>query len=394
MSRCLIVLLFALVVHAQEAPPQYHFLFIVDTSISMAERKPASIVAVRDVIRSFFGSQIEPGDLLDIWTRDHAPEEERFPALQWNPRRGGTILTIVGDYLSATKFHRGNHVGPVLRELREFAPTTKGLIVVLLTDGEEPITGFDFDADLNHEVARLRHEAQIARRPILIGLSAIDGQFAEWRVKIGADPAVLPKLPKREKPLPTAAAPAPITQAEPEMVLPQPQPEPERPAILNLPPGAKILPVAAQPAEPPPVRREPAPQPVPVSLPEAHSKMAETPATTTVQQPNPTSSQDTKTAVPAPAPISPVTTTPVGFNTQVLELVIKTNAAAARPEVNTSKQSVPAPVPVAAGMSMFKPVYLLGAFGSGLVITAVLLAVNARTDKRSTASLISRSLAK
>src|SRR5262249_38674823 len=119
--------------------------------------------------------------------------------------------------------------------------------MLFLTDGEEPISGLGFDLEIEQEISKTRREAARTKRPILIALSAIDGQVVGWRVKIGAD-RDLPRLPERPKP-----APAPvISKTEPETVAPPlpKEPEPETPVVLNLPPGAKLVPVAAPVSEP------------------------------------------------------------------------------------------------------------------------------------------------
>src|SRR5215471_8329638 len=140
MSRCLLALIFALVVCAQESqesPPQYHFVVIVDTSISMADRKSAALSAMRDLCRSSFAGQIEDGDVIDVWTCDTPKDEDPFNPLLWFTRRGGAISLRASEYISAKKFHRGGHIAEPLAELAPALPHTTGLMAILLTDGEE-----------------------------------------------------------------------------------------------------------------------------------------------------------------------------------------------------------------------------------------------------------------
>ncbi len=381
MSRCLLALMFALVVCAQESeesPPQYHFVFIVDTSISMADRKSAVLSAMRDLCRSSFAGQIEDGDVIDVWTCDTPKDPDPFDPLLWFARRGGAISIRAGEYVSSKKFHRGGHITPALAELTAVLPTTTGLMVIVLTDGEEPISGFSFDAELNQEVAKVRRDAAKTKRPIMVALSAVDGEWSDWKVKLGTDKPDLPHLPKREKP-----APEPVLASKTEQtttVEKTLEPEPPAPVVFNYPPGAKIMPSSA------PVER----------LTPVHTVPPAAVQTTTVI---PTKAPEPE--VPHSAPLTnalagTATTPPTTATTQVIAqaivtLALPTNSPAVTPRTNivsVVKASAADPRP-----TEFPPVYLLASVGSLCVLAAGLLAAR-RPNRIPKGSIISRSLAK
>jgi hypothetical protein len=385
MSRCFLALMFALVVCAQESPPQYHFVFIVDTSISMADRKAAVLSAMRDLFRSSFSGQIEDGDVIDVWTCETPKDPDAFSPILWFGRRGGAISLHASEYISEKKFHRGERLAEALAELAPALVNTTGFLVVLLTDGEEPVTGFSFDAELNQEIAKVRRDATRAKKPIIVALSAVDGEWSDWKVKVGTDHPDLPRLPKREK------APPPPQQIAPKeatnVVEKASEPEPPPPVVFNYPPGAKVMASVSPSFETPVVNPAPPSRPKeePLKTPPPPLNIPEPPVESLAPQTNTLTSARTNN----------IRTDPTSaVNTVIVALTLPTNSPVTTPEKKASSAATTGSDANSRSASFHVPaVYVFASAGSICVLTAGLLAVR-RPSRAQKGSFISRSLAK
>src|SRR3954469_12460880 len=187
---------------AAEEPdfPQYNFLFIIDCSISMASRKPAVITLVRDLVGSGFNHRIAEGDSIDIWTYDTELHVNGFPPQIWDSHWGDRIANSAADYVEHAHLRGRSRSLSVRDDLGSLVLNTKGLMVLLITDGEESISGVGFDDAINDQLPKLRRKLTLQTQPFLISLSAINGRFSDWRIFGGLGRPPLAKLPNRQKP--------------------------------------------------------------------------------------------------------------------------------------------------------------------------------------------------
>jgi hypothetical protein len=392
MRRSLLIFFLVLAVRAQEdVPPQYNFLVIVDTSISMAERKPAVLTIVRDLIRSGFSGQIEAGDSIDIWTADSQDRVERAPMI-WNPARRSAIAAGTAEAIRLEKFRRGSHLAPVLSDLNLLLPNTRGALVVLVTDGEEPISEISLDLEINNKLPILRRQAARTREPIVISMIAIDGQLVDWKAYGGSERPVFARLPERPKSLPVAAAATPPEPIVPEVAK---APEPEQPLVLNYPPGAKVFAIS-NPA--------PAPPEITVSVTESprESPITQLPATVGAPPTQGLTNEISKAQTNAPQTIvASITNQPVPEVIARIEptAILPESVLSGSPPTNAISPNAGV-VPVAAQAtraskslaSLEIPIIQLGvgSAGFGALILGVLLL--RRTGGGPRGSLISRSL--
>lgn len=198
--------------------PQHNFLFIVDSSISMAPRKSAAIKLVRDIITAGFNGQIEAGDSIDIWTYDTENNLYGFPPQIWRPNDAQRIAGTAAQYLEQYTFKGRSRFANVAVDLNTLVPQTKNLLTIIITDGEEPFTGISLDLIINEYVAKKKRLGVPSGKPLLISLAAIKGSFRTWTAYFGEDDLHLASLPERRM------APLALAQAEPiETKKPQPK---------------------------------------------------------------------------------------------------------------------------------------------------------------------------
>jgi hypothetical protein len=370
MLRCLFLLIFALAIFAQEIPPAYDFVVIVDNSISMAERKAAAVSDVRDLIRVGFAQQAESEDRIHLWTCDLETPGDTLQ--EWDPAEKDEIAAKAADYLQATKFHRGTRLNKVFGQLAELLPHTLGLIAVVLTDGEESLEGIPFDVEINRQLAMLRRAASKIKRPVIIALSAKDGKWVDWKASTGIARPRLPRLPARPKTVAEA-------EKEPAPVAPEPQliaPPPPEPALSFLyPPGAKI--VSATPPAPEVAEKTPEP----VAIPDESPKVS-------IEEPVAIMTEEVKTNS-EPVVATNIVARPVVQTLVQLNLPPPVNSVSTAAPAKITNSPPAAPKTGISPTTPFLPYALASAGGVSLMLTAMALSKRGKIPQR---SLISRSL--
>jgi len=243
---------------AAEPPPrpQHNFLFIVDSSISMEQRKPAAIKLVRDVIASRFDGQIEAGDSIDIWTYDTENNLRGFPPQIWQPGDAQRISDAATQYLQDYRFKGKSEFANVANDLAILVPQTKSLLMVIITDGEQPFSGIHLDLEINGYLAKKGKLNPAGTDPLLISLAAINGGIRTWTAFFGQGELALASLPGRKSVAKNFAETKPA-KPRPQRITKTPvlyeATTPETFATFNYPPGTRITPL--QPATVPEVKR-------------------------------------------------------------------------------------------------------------------------------------------
>lgn len=399
MLRCFLLLIWVMAACAQDTPPRHDFAIVMDNSISMADRKASAASSVRDLVASGFGEQIEEGDEIHLLTGDG----ETFATFAWVPTDKEAIASDAANHLRAVKFQRGTRLEGGLARVIELSARAKALLAVVLTDGEEPLAGFTFDAEINRDLPKMRRVAAQIKRPVLIALLARDGVWADWRASAGIARPKLPRLPVREHQIAQASAPAPIQLPPPE---PEPMPAPE-PVTFFYPPGAKIIAAHMEPLSALESQEHPArPQELVDTKAEVVLEQTEPEVALAVQEPAqaPPPERNVENQEPArhsteiealpetPAPLPPSTAEPAPGATPApaAESVSARNLEASTAPLQTNVATV-----VPTHPSRLSVAYItLAAGGVSLLALSALLMFRGNSTAPDPQSLISRSLAK
>ncbi|HVK57244.1 MAG TPA: VWA domain-containing protein, partial [Candidatus Kapabacteria bacterium] len=232
--------------------PQHNFLFVVDSSLSMSQHKAAAIKLVRNVIASKFDDQIEPGDSIDVWTYDTENNLLGFPPQIWQPTDAARISDAIAEYLGKYRFKGSSDFGQVATDLTMLVPQTKGMLIVVITDGEKPFSGINRDLEINEYLSK-KGKLGASNGPLLVSLAAINGDIRTWTTYFGTGAVDLATLPERTKRTATVAQTKP--QAPPKaQPVQKPAPKAQHPPIpstpiegqqfvFNFPPGARVTPL-------------------------------------------------------------------------------------------------------------------------------------------------------
>ena len=154
---------------------------------------------MQDVIATRFDDQIEPGDSIDLWTYDTENNLKGFPPQIWRAENATNIGKQAAVYLEKYPFKGRSDFSNVASDLALLVPQTKALLIVIITDGEEPFSGISLDLEINGFLAKKGKvgPAAAAKGPLLVSLSAIGGALRTWTAYFGDGRIDVATLPER-----------------------------------------------------------------------------------------------------------------------------------------------------------------------------------------------------
>jgi hypothetical protein len=352
LGALMVLALWAWPVFAQtNAPPDRsgRFLFIVDTSAAMRRRAPAVQKAVENLLRSSMGAQLQAGDTLGVWTFDEELAAGRFPLQRWSPETGASVANNVVAFLKAQRYQKQSRFEVVAPALKLIVKESYRLTVLLVTDGNETITGIPFDREIQGVWERYFKTQQKARMPFITVLRVNRGQIINATVNLAPWPVEFPAFPPEPELVEAQKLKSPESKPVPRSTVPSLiviGKKPEAPAaadtnVVTAAPTENNVPIKVEATSPPvtpatpqlnPDESKPAPAPSLVPTPpEATTKPAEpatpmpsaslppatgagtpplgSPAPAEATQPVRTPVVETKPALPATPPVAPSATT-------------------------------------------------------------------------------------
>jgi len=176
--------------------PLYRFLFVVDTSASMARQKEVAADAMGKLIAAGINGRIQTGDLLGVWTIGDKLNRAAYGPKMWSdasrPEIAGQVFNLVRDARSSKPANLGMAVAAV----REAAQASGSLTVFLVTDGTALIQGTPFDDAIN-EVFR-GHSAAMkkSKSPFVVVLTAQQGELVSQAISPGGARIYIPPAPR------------------------------------------------------------------------------------------------------------------------------------------------------------------------------------------------------
>jgi hypothetical protein len=309
------------------------YLFIVDTSFSMHRRAANTQKVVGDLLLSGLNGQLRPGDTIGVWTFNEELNAGSFPLQLWMPQARQRIATSVVEFLQRQRYEKQTQIDKALAPMMRVVKDSKKITVLLISDGDNKISGTPFDNEIN-EASKLNYSAQRKlHMPFVTVLRARKGEFIGCKVCAPPWPVEFPAFPAEPQ-----VAEAPVTQEEPK---PPPTPPTVPPLVVI---GQKPEPVASSPTNAAPAvaaKAKPTPARAPVPTPEP------SPATTTAPETKPVAKSPEPTV---PQPTQPAESPPPTITTTQQQVTVVPSAPAKSetvPPPKTETFSSPAPVTVA-----------------------------------------------
>ena len=201
------------------------------------------------------GEQLHRGDTIGVWTYTDDLHAGQFPLQRWTPQTRDAIARNIVDFLKSRKYEKKSRLAPVMAQLKTVVADSDKITVLLISDGEEALTGTPYDAAMAEAYRTNTADQRKQKMPFVTVLRAVKGKFIGFKVNTPPWPVEFPAFPAEPKPIAVVAA---VPEAKPEPppeVTPQPKPEPkvevtpqiELPPVLlttNPSPATNVLPAA------------------------------------------------------------------------------------------------------------------------------------------------------
>lgn len=214
------------------------WLFIFETTSSMRHRTNGVMEETQDLLKSGMHGLIHPGDTIGIWTFNDRLHTGEAHLQTWSPELSPKISRLTLEFLSEQQYAKSPNMNDMLTNMLNIVDSSPFITVILFTDGNDPIKGTPFDAQINEVYKAGYRQQKKASMPIVTVLRGVAGEIttntvtmAPWAPDIPSVPP--PPPPVRAKPHPAAPKPPPppavpplIYHGEkPESAQPTPQPD-------------------------------------------------------------------------------------------------------------------------------------------------------------------------
>jgi len=163
-------------------------LFVVDNSRSMARYSAMTRQTVFDLVYDGVQGQMNSGDLYGIWIFNEKVQTNVFTSLSWDAQLNRGLAAGAVNFIKILGYEKQTRLDRLWAELVGYTRQTKKLTVVIITDGTDRFVGTPFDAPINTYCEKHSKEFRQAKKPFIITLAALDGQFLACTVNGARDP--------------------------------------------------------------------------------------------------------------------------------------------------------------------------------------------------------------
>ena len=317
------------------------YLFIVETSSAMKKRTENTAAFVGHKVTTGLDGHVRPGSTMGLWTFDDTLSTGKVPLQRWSGENSQKAAAQMVEYLRKQTSDKPAKLAQPVQAMNELIKKSDRITVLLITSGEEKITGTPYDADINESFRANAAEQKKKKLPFVTVLRAVKGEYVGFRVSTPPWPVELPAFPAVTNVAKPAANPPP--QPTPPVApppTPQKKAEPTSASHTNL-----IAPTAAQPekvvveAFKPLPADHPAtlPQPPANAIPQTAVNAAPAPEVVNIPQPN-----------APPADLAPATPPKVQLQAPVVAQSRTALVPQPAPAQPAEQKAVPAPPPPAA----------------------------------------------
>lgn len=172
------------------------YLLIVETSHSTHRRVDGVIKTVANLLVSGIGGQVRQGDSLGVWTYNEQLYTGHLPLQRWATLEKEDIASTVLNFLKSQKYEKQPAFASVRPALDKVIKDSEFITIILVSSGEDAMTGTPFDDQINELYKNWRAEQEKARMPLVTVLRAKRGAITgfsvtppPWQIEIPAWPA-------------------------------------------------------------------------------------------------------------------------------------------------------------------------------------------------------------
>jgi hypothetical protein len=181
---------------SQTNTPKYgtissRFLLIVETSRAMGHRSDATLKTVASLLYSGFSHQIKQGDTVGVWTYNQQLYTGKMALQRWSTPLQHEIVSETLNFFKGQKYEKQPTFSSVRPALDKVIKDSEFITVVLISSGEEAITGTPFDDKINELYKSWKVDQEKTKMPFITVLRAKRGTItgytavpAPWQVEI------------------------------------------------------------------------------------------------------------------------------------------------------------------------------------------------------------------
>jgi hypothetical protein len=204
----------------QRAVAQERWLLVFDTSQAMKKRLPAMDVALKKLLGSSMGENMNSGDSVGVWTFDSHIHTGDYPLFTWQPEQAMLTATNLMKFIRKQEFKGETDFNALEPLIDRVIQHSQRLTVAIFCDGDGQVNWTPYDDGINENLQQGLAERQKHRQPVIMIVRTQEGHFIGATVNYPPLPPTFTPFP----PLASATKPAP------------PPPQPPPPPVVTLPP--------------------------------------------------------------------------------------------------------------------------------------------------------------
>lgn len=191
------------------------FLFVVDTSSSMKPLETPVREALFDLIYSGARGRMTNNDTFGVWMVGEK-NDTSFPMETWRLKNNVELAAQAVTAVKKQGVKGKARLDLAMSDLAQVIKNVDYLTVVLVSNGEAPISGTPFDSEINARFRELAPEMKRAKATLNLALVAQDGEYVAWAVNSPDFLIEIPFVAFKPKPVQAevvAKAPSPDSRA-------------------------------------------------------------------------------------------------------------------------------------------------------------------------------------
>ncbi|MBM3879235.1 MAG: hypothetical protein FJ387_05880 [Verrucomicrobia bacterium] len=266
---------------------------------------------VHTLIADGLGGRMQSGEVVEVWAFNQQAHAQRGPLQVWLSELNLAGAGRAAEFVRNQKYQKAGRPDRALAEVLLARGGVLDLTLLLITDGEQGLSGTPFDPLLNGALEDRRAQARATGRPIICRFGLTTGRFVSWSIHLAGEPFLWP-----ENAVQARSSRAPVSSPA---LASTPTPLPI-PTSATAPTNLAVAAEASAPDSPPPPPPAPPPPtpaaievfPEPATEPEPAPEAPAPPPTTTPPAPNVAHAPITAVG-PTAASIRPASSTPQPF---------------------------------------------------------------------------------
>lgn len=214
---------------AEPARPPNRFLFLIDTSAGMKPYESSVREAMFDFIYSGLRGQMTNNDTYGLWLINEQ-NDTSFQMETWRQKFTVEMAAKAAAHIKNHGFKGRLNLNQAQVDLGNVIKNVDDLTIILITNGETPISGTPFDDAINIRFRELATGRKKARAAIFTTFAARDGVLLTWSPSSPEGEIRFPVVPPRPKPAKVEVA---VETNAPAAVAVVPVAEPGKPKAIT-----------------------------------------------------------------------------------------------------------------------------------------------------------------